>query len=391
VSSIRIEVDLKRLEGNARLLRQIYGARGINITAVTKAVCGAPPVAAALGRAGIHSFGDSRLANIQRMREDGIDAEFMLIRPPMPSEAARVVRLANVSLNTELSVVRLLAKCAREADTTHGVILMVEMGDLREGIMPSCLHGVVEQILGMDGVRLVGLGTNLACLNGVVPTESKMSAFSTIVEGVERAFGLSLEIVSGGNSACHGWATSAVDVGRVNHLRIGEAILLGKETVHGQPIPGLATDAFTVVGEVIEVKHKSSRPYGEIGVDAFGRRPTFSDRGLMRRAIVALGEQDIDRDALRPRIQADIVGVTSDQLVLHDRGGCLRVGGEVRFDVGYGTLLRAMTSPYVAKAYLPQDRGMCPVIRRPFQEGSRATMKAQVSTNGQVSASRQAE
>jgi predicted amino acid racemase len=365
VLSTRIEVDLNRIEANARCLIRRYGARGIEISAVTKGVCGAPAIASALIRAGIRSLADSRLGNIQRIREAGIQADLMLIRPPRVSEVARVVRLVDVSLNTEISVIWLLGEHARAMGKIHRVILMIEMGDLREGILPADLHDVIEQVLALRGVRLVGLAANLACLNGVVPTEAKMAQFSGLVERVEAHLGLSLEIISGGNSANHNWVMSGADVGRVNHLRLGEAILLGRETVNRRPIAGLATDAFTLIGEVIEVKTKPSRPYGEIGLDAFGRIPVSRDTGPMRRAIVALGEQDIDPGAIRPRVQAEIVGACSDQLVLHDRSGRLAVGSKVKFDVGYGALLRAMTSPYIQKVYLPLRPADRPDMARP--------------------------
>lgn len=356
MSSTRIEINLNQIALNADNLIKTYETRGIEITAVTKGVCGAPAVAATLVRAGIRSLGESRLENIRRMRDAGVQAQFMLIRPPRASEVARVVRLADVSLNSEPSVVRLLAEHARALGKTHGIILMVEMGDLREGILPCHLDDVIEQILPLRSVRLVGLGTNLACLNGVVPTDAKMSELSVLAERVEARHDLALEIVSGGNSANHDWVASAEDVGRINHLRIGEALLLGRETVNRKPIPGLATDAVTLVGEVIEVKTKPSRPYGEVGLDALGREPVFSDKGPMRRVIVALGEQDIDQNAIRPQVQAEIIGACSDQLVLHDRSGSLQVGSRVSFDLGYAALLRAMTSPYIEKVYKPPIR-----------------------------------
>lgn len=268
-----------------------------------------------------------------------------------------MVQLADVSLNTEISIIRLLAYHARRRDKTHQVILMVELGDLREGIMPSRLDAVTEKVLGLRSVTLVGIGTNLACLNGIQPTAAKMSELSELAVRIESKYDIHLEIVSGGNSANHRWLLSADDVGRINHLRIGEAILLGCETVHRQPIVGLATDAFTLVGEVIEVKTKPSRPFGKGGQDAFGREPTFKDFGNIRRAIVALGEQDVDPCALRPRGGAEVLGASSDQLVLHDKDASLRLGGEVKFGVGYGALLRAMTSPYIEKRYSPASRG----------------------------------
>ena len=135
-------------------------------------------------------------------------------------------------------------------------------------------------------------------------------------------------------------------------MRIGEAILLGRDTLTREQIPDLYTDAFTLVAEAIELKTKPSRPYGEIAQDAFSRVPVFEDKGNMRRAILALGRQDVDVSAIKPRIKANVLGASSDHLILDIRDSGLEVGAEVRFDIGYSALLRAMMSPYVEKVYL---------------------------------------
>ena len=347
----RIEVALDKLAHNARKLTALFGARGVCVTAVTKGVCGSPRIARALSESGIRSFGDSRIANIQKMREAGVDAQFILLRSPMVSEVARVVEFADVSLNTEVAVIRLLAAHAAKRGKVHGIMLMLELGDLREGILPGDVEPVVAEVLGMRGVKLTGLGTNLGCLSGVTPTEAKMRELSTIAGDLQKRYGITFELVSGGDTANYRWCVSTPDVGLVNHLRIGEAILLGYSTVTQERIPGMVRDAFTLVAEVIEVKTKPSRPYGEIARDAFGRVPVIDDRGDIERAILAVGEQDVDVLAITPRIEADIVGASSDHLILEVREPGLKVGSEVAFDVGYPALLRAMTSPYVTKTY----------------------------------------
>jgi predicted amino acid racemase len=349
----RIEIELDKLIHNARKLTALYGSKGIYITAVTKGVCGSLRIANALLNSGIRSFGDSRIANIQKMREGGIEAQFILIRSPMASEVERVVEFADVSLNTEISVIRLLADQATKHGKTHRVILMIELGDLREGILPSDLEPVVKETLGMQGVKLAGVGTNLACFGGVKPTEANMQELSAIVDTLQRKFGINFEIVSGGNSANYQWFVSTPDVGRINHLRIGEAILLGCDTLTRERIPGLYTDAFTLVAEVIELKTKPSKPYGEIAQDAFGHVPVYEDKGNIRRAILALGMQDVDISAIKSRVKVNVLGASSDHLILDARDSGLEVGVEVRFDINYGALLRAMTSPYVEKVYLP--------------------------------------
>ena len=328
MSAPRIEIELDKLIHNARKLTALYGSKGIRITAVTKGVCGSLRIANALLNSGIRSFGDSRIANIQKMREGGIDAQFILIRSPMPSEVERVVEFADVSLNTEISVIRLLADQAAKRGKTHRVILMIELGDLREGILPSDVEPVVKETIGMRGVKLVGVGTNLACFGGVRPTEANMRELSAIAGDLQRKYGINFEIVSGGNSANYQWFVSTPDVGLVNHLRIGEAILLGCDTLTREPIPGLYTDAFTLVAEVIELKTKPSKPYGEIAQDAFGHVPVFEDKGNMRRAILALGRQDVDISAIKPRIKANVLGASSDHLILDDQG--TKPGGRSR-------------------------------------------------------------
>jgi predicted amino acid racemase len=356
MSAPRLEIELDKIAHNARSLTELCSSKGIRVTAVTKGVCGSPWIASVLLNSGIRSLGDSRIANIQKMREAGLDAQFILIRSPMPSEAERVVEFADVSLNTEMSVIRLLAEHAAKRGKTHRIVLMVELGDLREGILPCDVEAMVEQVIRLREVKLSGIGTNLACFGGVRPTEANMQALSSIAGKLERKYGVNFEIVSGGNSANYQWFVSTPDVGLVNHLRIGEAILMGCDTLNREQIPGLYTDAFTLVAEVIELKTKPSKPYGEIAQDAFGRIPVFEGKGCMKRAILALGEQDVDVSGIRPRIAADILGASSDHLILDARDTGLDVGVKVRFDVNYGALLRAMTSPYLEKVYLPRSR-----------------------------------
>ncbi len=352
----RLEIDLDKIAHNARALMAICSSKGIALTAVTKGVCGSPEIAHVLVKSGIDSIGDSHVANIHRMQQAGVDAKFMLVRSPQPSEAQEVVRLIDVSLDTEMALTGLLADAAQRLHQVHSIILMVELGDLREGLLPDDLDAAVERVLAFDSLRLAGIGTNLACFGGIKPTKKKMEALSSLTERIEAKFGLSLQMVSGGNSANFEWLQSSASLGRVNHLRVGEAILLGRETTARSRIPGLWTDAFTLLAEVIEVKTKPSMPWGQRVQNALGHYPAFRDTGHMKRALVAIGRQDIEPDALQPQIAVRVLGATSDHLVLDATGCDLQVGDQVRFGVGYSALLRAMISPYVEKVYLSTTR-----------------------------------
>ena len=348
----RIEINVAKIVHNAKKLKELYGSKGIGVTAVTKVVRGDPAIVEALIKSGLDTIADSRIENIQRMHDAGIQARFVLLRTPLLSQVESVVRYADISLNSELSVIKALSKATVKQDTTHRIILMVEMGDLREGIMPLDLEDVVRDVLELDRIELSGIGTNLACLEGVRPDEKKMRRLSSHARVLEEKFGLTFEFVSGGNSANYLWFMSTKDVGKINNLRIGESIFLGCETVYRKPIPGLYTEAFTLVAEVIESKIKPSVPYGAIGQDAFDNIPVFRDHGLIRRALLGVGLQDVMVSRLSPILDVDIIGATSDHIVLDAKEIDLKVGDEVEFNLGYGALLSAMTSPYVIKKYV---------------------------------------
>jgi predicted amino acid racemase len=351
----RIEVRLDRLEHNARVLVERLGARGIEVSGVTKAVLGSPEVAAAFLAGGVVALADSRIANVERLRDAGSRAPVLLIRSPMPSEVDRVVRQCQTSVNTEPQVITALSDAAGRSGTHHGIVLMVELGDLREGILPKDLEVVARHTVALPHVQLEGIGTNLACRNGVVPDDANMAELSRLAASVEASIGRALPTVSAGNSANVAWALAATDVGRVNHLRIGEAILLGCEPLERTWIDGLWTDAFTIFAEVIESKVKPSQPWGTLAQTAFGERPPPGDGGNVIQTIVALGRQDVDAADLTAAAGATIVAASSDHLVL-ETVRLLEPGTELAFRPGYSALLRAMTSPFVRVVHLEDGR-----------------------------------
>ncbi len=347
----RLEIDLDKLFHNAHTLVERLGRRGISVTGVTKATLGSADVANTLLRAGVKSLGDSRIETIESMRRANITAEMTLIRSPMISQAARVVKYADISFNTEIEVLRQLSVEAQRSGGMHRVVLMVELGDLREGIMPDDLLETVRETAGLPCVVLEGIGTNLACRSGVSPDENNMAKLTEIANMVEAETGQSLSVISGGNSANLAWAFGGAAAGRVNNLRLGEAILLGREALQRRPIGGLHTDAITLVAEVIESKSKPTKPWGKIAQNAFGIQPAAIDRGQVMQSIVAIGMQDVDPDGLEPSEGIRICGASSDHMILESTKKNLPVGAEVTFQLNYGALLRAMTSPFVSKVH----------------------------------------
>ncbi len=345
-------VDLDKIEENARAITSMCADHGISVSGVTKVTCGMPPVARALLRGGVKGIGESRLENVHRLRANGIVDEMMLLRIPPLSETDEIVRSVDISLNSEISVLRSLNTAAEEHGLVHKVILMIDLGDLREGLWPDDVLPAARETLELPNLKLKGVGTNLTCYGGVIPTEKNMTQLVDWAHKIEDTFGEKIELISGGNSSSLPLLRAGKMPGEVNHLRIGEALMLGRETVHRTAWSGTSQDAFKLKAEVIELKRKPSVPIGETGEDAFGRTPTFEDKGEMLRGILNIGREDVDVDGLDPvDPQQHILGASSDHLLVDVTSDQeqIKLGDSIAFTLNYSALLAAMTSAYVSK------------------------------------------
>lgn len=350
---MRIEVDCERIKRNAEAIVKMCVSQGIEVVGVTKACCGHPRVARALLAGGVSMLAESRLKNVKRLRKAGVDVDLMLLRLPCLSEVDEVVKLTQVSLNSEVETVRALSRAARGQGITHQVILMIETGDRREGVLPEEALQTAQAILKLPSIDLVGTGTNLACFGGVLPTKEKMQLLVEVTEEIERLLGIRFRVISGGNTANLDLVQSGEMLSRVNQLRIGEAILLGRNVPPNNPLPCPYQDAFNVVAEVIEIKTKPSFPDGPLVVDAFGHTSHSKGMGIRRRAILAMGEQDLHTDALRPKRRGvTIVGASSDHLVVDvtEADPPVNLGEELAFEPLYSAVATAMASVDVTQA-----------------------------------------
>ena len=348
-----ITIDLERIERNARAVVAECSKSGIDVFGVTKGTCGMPQVARAMLRGGVIGIGESRFENIRRLRASGLDCPILLLRSPPLSRIEEVVASVDISLNSELAIIEELSRVAGRMSKIHDIVLMVDLGDLREGIWPDELIPTVEKVLALPNVRIAGLGTNLTCFGAILPTEENMGALLHHARGLERRFGLTLRYVSGGNSSSLPLVLAGKMPRGVNNLRIGEAILQGgRDTFLDRPWQALDRDAFRLTGELLEVKVKPSLPIGTMGLDAFGRKPVFEDKGDRLRGIVNLGREDVIVEGLTPTDPGiAVLGASSDHLVLDLTGAdaAPEVGSLISFTMNYGALLAAMTSEYVEK------------------------------------------
>lgn len=249
-------------------------------------------------------------------------------------------------------------KQQKKQNKIHKILLMIDLGDLREGIFfknEDEVYETVEEILKLQNIELFGLGVNLTCYGAVIPKNDNLSILVDIGRKIEKKFNIKLQMISGGNSSSIYLIGNKELPEGINNLRVGEAFLLGGETAYSQPLDGFYDDAFTIEAEIIELKEKQSVPIGETGVDAFGNKPVYEDRGIIKRAIIAVGRQDVDPDALHPiDSKIDILGASSDHLILDlsksDRQ--YKVGDVINFKLSYSSLLKATTSGYVSRKYI---------------------------------------
>ncbi len=345
-------MDISSIKQNTRVVAKMLQDSDMRLVGVAKVTLSHPSVALAMVAAGASALGDSRVENLFRLRQAGYRGETVLLRAPSPSRCREAVEVCDVSLNSHISTVRLLGEAAAAMGKRHKVILMVDMGDIREGVMPSDAVSVSQQMANVDGVQLIGVGVNWGCYGGVIPTTEGLKSLVNLKAQIEASVGFQLSVVSGGNSANIRLLMDGGIPAGVTELRLGESILLGTEATQRLPIPGCTKDAFTVKAEVIEVLPKPSKPFGQIGQNAFGVVPHFVDRGIRKRAICALGLQDADTDGLAPLDDGvSILGASSDHLILdvEEAKKPIEVGSVLGFRPNYSALLRLCTSPFIEK------------------------------------------
>ncbi len=338
-----IEIKLDGILHNLEILKDACGAQGISFTLVTKVLGGHRDLVKRIIENGqIHTICDSRIQNLMAFQD--LQVEKWLIRSPMISEADQVVSYADVSLNTESSVLLALNQAALQQNRIHKVILMYECGDLREGCYVNELVDLITLCDTLDGIEVYGIGTNLSCLNDVLPSDDNMAEFANTVAFLENKFNRTFQIISGGASSSVPMLVSGKLPKTINNLRMGEAVFLGNIPVYDKPFDGAREDNFVLKTEILELKEKPASPL---------LSPDSST--LRQRAIVAIGKQDIYLPGLScVDCRMKIIGGSSDHIILDvtDCGNDYKVGSVITFKMNYNCLLNAMTSPYIEKQIL---------------------------------------
>ena len=361
----RLTIDLRKLRENAYQLRQLCDTRGIQLAGVIKGANGLVPCARAMAEAGVRFLASSRLEQLAHVWDAGIETERMMLRVPMLSEVDEVVRLCSISLQSDPVVLEAMEQAAAAANVEHSVILMADLGDLREGWWDK--EDFVQAALWVEKdlphLHLAGIGTNLGCYGSIVATPKKLEELVVLAEQIEAQIGRPLEWISGGATTSLPRVVEGNMPARVNLLRVGEGILLAEYMLdmegYGPALEELGVhlhrDVFSLEAEVIEVRDKPTFPVGEIGaVDAFGHTVQYEDRGIRHRALLALGKVDYGDPAdLLPRVSGvEVLGASSDHTIADvqeamEAGSEIHTGDVISFDLTYSTLVYAASSENV--------------------------------------------
>jgi predicted amino acid racemase len=340
-----LRVDRKAIGKNFEIVCNMAKTQGVQLSVVTKGECGYSWLSDLVQKRGLDSICESRVSALERVATEPWLREKWLIGSPLLSEVDQSIRLADVSLNTEMRLVQALATAAQRMGRVHKVVVMAELGELREGVMAADLVPFCEQVEELPGVVLHGIGTNLSCMNGVLPASANMIDLTNAVADVERAVGRKLDVVSLGGSSAVRLLEEANLPAVVNHLRIGEAVLNGFVPGFDEPLRNGDMGAFVLSGEVVEARYKPAQAWGE------GAGEPHPSSVVRKRVIVALGYEDTDlRDSYPYDERAVVCGATSDRTVI-DVSDCerdIQVGDVMRFALGYQAMVRALRAPTVA-------------------------------------------
>ena len=347
----KIKIDLNGIIYNFKRIKEIGDNNNVEIAVVTKLMSDNREIVSALINNGARCICDSKIENL--IDYSDFNVEKWIIRLPSLSEVPEVVKYCDVSLNSELTTIKALNEEASRQNKIHKVILMYELGDLREGCLKDDLKNIISEIINYKNIEIYGIGANLSCYGEILPSKENMEDLNSTIHEIENEFNIKLKVISGGNSSSYKMLKNGELPSSINNLRIGESIYLGTIPCYNEDIPELKQDNFLIQSQIIELKDKPSLPWGPTGTsNSLGDHTAFVDKGIRKKAIIGLGRQDINLSGITP-LDKDItiLAGSSDHIVLDvtDSKMDYKVGDIIEFKPNYAGVLSAMTSKYVKK------------------------------------------
>lgn len=351
-----IKLYRTKLQENHIFLSDLFKTRNIEWGVVSKILCGNVIYLKELIALGVKEIHDSRISNLKKVKKLNPDIQTVYIKPPAKLSIQRIIEFADVSFNTEIFTIKLLSEEAIRQNKTHKIIIMIEMGDLREGVIGEELIQFYGEVLQMPNIEVRGIGTNLNCLSGVMPTQDKLIQLSLYKQLIESKFNVSIPWVSGGTSVAVPLILKNARPMAVNHFRIGEALFFGKDLFTGETIKNMHNDVFKLYTEIIEITQKPNVPDGELGENVAGKSFTINTiddlGGTSLRAILDIGLLDMQPQYLEAEDEnITIVDASSDMLVvdISNSKNQYSVGDLISFKLKYMGALQLLNSDYIEK------------------------------------------
>lgn len=349
---MQVLINLRKLEQNISVLQDICSSAGLQVVWVTKGCHSYPDVVHLLREMGAEAFGDVYLQHFSGVFKD-FSGELMMIGFPAQNQMAQAVALASTNLISGPDHAAALSAEAQKANTLQRVLLMVDEGNLREGVMPDRLLSTVKQILTYPGVELIGIGTSVGCFGGYCANRGDLEKLVQSASEIKDFIAMDVPVISLGSG------TMLVDLIRKNdipeaitQIRLGAAFMVGEKPPTSESIPGLHQDAFVMRAEILELMEKPSLPKSATGYDAFGEKVCFEDLGCRNKALLNIGVVDVDVYDLTPLAQGvKVVGASSNYTIcdVTDCQDKLRVGSQLDFRMGYSAVSKSMGSNYTHK------------------------------------------
>ncbi|HLT06584.1 MAG TPA: alanine/ornithine racemase family PLP-dependent enzyme [Cyclobacteriaceae bacterium] len=344
-----------KLKDNFEFLKAEFSENGIAWGVVSKLLCGNELYLKELIALGVDEIHDSRISNLAKVKEINPDVQTVYIKPSSKRNLAQMVQYADVSLNSELDTIRWISEEAGRQEKVHKIIIMVETGDLREGVMGEHLVDFYAQIFELPNIEVIGLGTNLNCLNGIMPSADKLIQLSLYKQIIELKFNKQIPWVSAGTSVTLPLMFNKQLPQGINHFRIGETLYFGVDLFEEKVIDGMHGDVFELFAEIIEMQEKPLLPTGTLAANPQGE-VTQIDQSLYGkssfRAILDIGLLDVDPKYLIPDDgEFEILGASSDMLILNlgENPAGYRVGDLIKFRLKYMGALAVLNSDYIEK------------------------------------------
>lgn len=350
-----ITLNSDKLKHNYHFLDKLLRAHNIQWAVVSKLLCGHELYLGELIKLGAQQLCDSRASNLKSIKAIDPSVETIYIKPPPKHSIDEIVAFADISFNTEIETIELLSAEAKAQNKVHKIIIMIEMGELREGVLRDDLLSFYERVFQLPNIEVIGLGTNLTCMYGVLPSHDKLIQLCLYEQLIEAKFNREIPFVSGGSSVTLPLINQQLLPKGINHFRIGESLFLGSDVYNNGVLEGMEGNVFQLFAEIIELTEKPKVPMGDFGTNMSGEVMQFQDQDQNEhsfRAIIDLGLLDIDQEHIKLiNKQFEVVGASSDMLVvdLGENESGLQVGDALEFSLDYMGILRVMNSKYIEK------------------------------------------